>query len=580
MLDAFCMTALVRELARDLTGGRVDKIFQPERDEVQLAVRSPSLGNVRLLLSVGSAAPRAHLTEIGRENPASPPMFCMFLRKHLTGARIAGITQPPMERVLFFSLDTTDEMGVPTRKTLAAELMGRHSNLIVMDAEHRVLDCLRRVDSEMSEQRPVLPGLFYHLPPRPGKPAAADVGQPELAALLRAAEPDRPADKWLLDTLWGLSPLLARELVHRACGDVSASVAAACAGLPVAFAEFMGAFAAGAFTPVMLLDGAKPVDFSFTGLGQYEGLYEKREYESFSRLLDDFYTLRDREAYARQRAQGLIRHVTNLRDRTVRKMARQHAEIRAARGKERLREIGDLLMAHLHEVKPGDGQITLANWYDPEGKDVDIKLNPLLSPQRNAARYYKDYQRMKTAETFLSEQLTLGEQEQGYLDSVLEALSRTAGERDLCEIREELEAGGYLSKVKRRREKERPSAPLAFRSSSGVRFLAGRNNRQNDQLTLKMADKNDVWLHAQRIPGSHVVILDCEGKPDEGTLGEAAAVAATLSQAKNSPKVPVDYTQVKYVKKPGGAKPGMVIYDRFRTVLAAPDMALMERLRE
>jgi predicted ribosome quality control (RQC) complex YloA/Tae2 family protein len=566
MLDAFFVTALVAELSERLTGARIDKVYMPERDEVVLALRTPKYGNVRLLLGVGNA-PRVHLTASPRENPPTPPMFCMFLRKYLTGARISAVTQPPLERIVRLQLDTVDELGVPSQKTLVAELLARRANLIVVDAEGRVQDGLKRADGDTA--RPVLPGLFYRPPPGSDKPSALDVTPAEFAELYRAKPPERPEDQWLLDTFWGLSPLLCRELAHRAEGR----------SLQEVYFAFLEEVRQGRFTPVLLLDGDSPADFSFLLLGQYGSRRRCEVMGSFSELLDAYYGRRERDERARKRASALRKTLLTARERVTRKTAAQFSEWKAAQDKERLRQLGDLLTANLHRIERGAEAVRLPDFYDPEQRETEIRLDPRKSPQQNAQKYYKDYNRMKNAEVLLAEQLRQGERERAYLDSVLEALDRAESAQDLQELRDELAQGGYVSPQSGKRAvKPKPSQPLGFVSSAGVAFYAGRNNRQNDQLTLKLSDKNDLWLHAQKIPGAHVVIPG--GHPDEQTLQEAAAVAATLSQAKNSPKVPVDYTQVRYVKKPAGLKPGMVLYDRFKTILAEPDPRLAERLKQ
>ncbi len=569
-LDAVCLSALKRELEEALTGARVDKIYMPGREDVHLALRAP-VGHVRLLLSSGNNHPRVHLTEAARENPATPPMFCMLLRKHLSGARLLSIEQPALERVLRFHFDAADEMGAIVRKTLVCEMMGRHSNIILCGPDERIIDCLRRVDAEMSERRQVLPGFFYHWPPGQDKQNPLETEEAVWRAMVMAAPPDTVWADWLLARFAGIPPLICRELEARRAQDT-----------PEAFLAQVLAWRqlvlSGDFAPWLVAGEDSPVDFSYMPITQYGDRYQLTRAGSFSELLDSFYAARDLRDHLKVRAQDMLKLMTTLRDRARRKLAAQRKEWEQTQQRERLRECGDLLMANLHTLKKGVGAVTVFDFYHNE--DAEIRVNPLLTPQQNAARYYKDYQRAKTAEQTLSAQMAQGEAEILYLESVLEALGRTASSQDVEEIRQELTQGGYLRQVRGKRPvKPLAAQPVRFVSSTGVPILAGRNNRQNDQLTLKMASKGDLWLHTQKIPGSHVVVLTGGGPPDDTTLGEAAQLAATLSQAAQSPKVPVDYTKVAYVKKPPGAKPGMVIYDNFKTILARPDKALLERLR-
>lgn len=582
-LDAICLTALVSELRDAVVGARIDKIHQPERDEILLALRSPTQGNVRLLLTANPAHPRLQLTRAGRENPAAPPMFCMLLRKHLSGGRILSLLQPPMERVVDLELEALDELGTRVIRHLVLEAMGRHSNLILTDQEGRIVDCLRRVDADMSARRQVLPGLFYRLPPAQDKRDPLSTGQEELAALLQQAPEEKKAADWLLDTFGGVSPLIARELAFRAAGDVDARLCqpGCVSGLMAAFDGLTTTVKEKNFAPYLLLKGDKPSDFSFQPILQYGPSAELRREESFSQLLDDFYAARETAERVRQRGQDLIRAVTNARDRTARKLQNQARELAATADRERWRQLGDLLTSSLHLLRRGMTTFRTVDYYDPEGAEVDIRLDPLLTPQQNAARYYRDYNKAKNAEHYLTEQIEKGRRELDYLESVLEAVSRAEGERDLQEIRQELTDTGYLKKSRsgKKPEKRQVSKPMEFRSTAGLRISVGRNNTQNDQLTLKTAFKSDLWLHTQKIHGSHVILWTEGREPDKQSVTEAAILAAYYSQAREGKNVPVDYTPVKYVKKPSGGRPGMVIYETYSTAYVTPDGELARRLR-
>ena len=571
-LDALCLTAVAGEVRAAVQGGKIDKIYQPTRDEVVLYIRGPA-GNVRLLLSANPGHPRAHLTERNRENPEQPPMFCMLLRKHLQGARILELNQPPLERILDFRLETLDELGDRVERRLVLEAMGRSANLLLLDGEGRIVDCTRRVDGDLARgQRQLLPGLFYRQPPAVDKLNPFTLSPEELRLVL--ANPLGKAwDKLLLDSFTGLSPLVARELAFRA-GDDSEKLAAELEKLGKAVEE-------NHFTAYLLVREGKPVDFTFLPVLQYGPETESIPRESFSALLDDFFSDRESAERVRQRGQDLVKSVTSARDRTARKLGNQARELEATKNRERLRELGDILTSNLHLMEKGMSTFRTMDFYDPEGGEVDIPLDPLLTPQQNAAKYYKEYNKAKTAEEMLTIQIEKGEKELEYLNSVLENIALAEGEKDLQEIRQELTETGYLRRPKTaaKRAKRVSGKPMEFRSSAGLRISVGKNNSQNDLLTTKLAYKSDIWLHTQKIHGSHVILWLEGGEADVQSLTEAAVLAATFSQARESTRVPVDYTPVKYVKKPAGARPGMVVYTTYQTAVVDPDPELARRLR-
>ena len=571
-LDALCLTAVAGEVRAAVQGGKIDKIYQPTRDEVVLYIRGPA-GNVRLLLSANPGHPRAHLTERNRENPEQPPMFCMLLRKHLQGARILELNQPPLERILDFRLETLDELGDRVERRLVLEAMGRSANLLLLDGEGRIVDCTRRVDGDIARgQRQLLPGLFYRQPPAVDKLNPFTLSPEELRLVL--ANPLGKAwDKLLLDSFTGLSPLVARELAFRA-GDDSEKLAAELEKLGKSVEE-------NHFTPYLLVREGKPVDFTFLPVLQYGPETESIPRESFSALLDDFFSDRESAERVRQRGQDLVKSVTSARDRTARKLGNQARELEATKNRERLRELGDILTSNLHLMEKGMSTFRTMDFYDPEGGEVDIPLDPLLTPQQNAAKYYKEYNKAKTAEEMLTIQIEKGEKELEYLNSVLENIALAEGEKDLQEIRQELTETGYLRRPKTaaKRAKRVSGKPMEFRSSSGLRISVGKNNSQNDLLTTKLAYKSDIWLHTQKIHGSHVILWLEGGEADARSLTEAAQLAAYFSQARDGSKVPVDYTPVKYVKKPAGARPGMVVYTTYQTAVVEPDAELAKKLR-
>lgn len=573
-LDAICLQGVVGELAPQLTGSRIEKIQQPARDQIILLLR----GSRRLFLNAGANQPRIHLTEQLRDNPSQPPMFCMLLRKHLSGGIIESVRQEPLERVVTLTVLASDEMGERSRFTLVWEGMPRRANLILCDRDGRIIDCLRRVDLEAEQDRQVLPGLFYRLPTRQDKRSPLSVTEEEFAALLGRAAPDAPLDGWLLDTFTAISPLVARELTVRACGSTDAPVSQGSALWDV-FSWWQRDVNGNAFTPTLIKRNGSLADFTYGPVTQYGTYAETEIYDSFSHLLDDFYEKREQAERVKQKGRDLLKTATTARDRVRRKLAAQEKELAACQDRDHLRICGELITANLYRMERGQSRLTAQNYYDENCADMDIPLDVRLSPQENAARYFKQYAKAKTAEKYLTAQLQKGGEELQYLESVLQELAQAESEQDFNDIRTELTDGGYLrGRGKKQPGFQRASKPREFRSSAGLRILVGRNNRQNDRLTTKDADKRDIWLHTQKIHGSHVILCTGGAEPDEQSLMEAASLAAYFSQAQGSTKVPVDYTPVKFVKKPAGAKPGMVVYTTYQTMLADPDEELVKRL--
>ena len=574
-LDAVAMCAVVGEIAPQIVGAKIEKIQQPARDQVVLLLR----GSRRLLLCASPSQPRLHLTEKLRDNPSQPPMFCMLLRKHLAGGRIAEVSQPPLERVVQLTIEALDEMGESCRFRLVLEAMGRHANLILCDREGRIIDCLRRVDFEMSQQRQVLPGLFYHLPPRQEKRSPLEIEEPEFRALLAAAPADQPADRWLMDTFSALPPLWARELAYRAGGSTDCPLSAAADGLWQQLSGWQSAVKGNSFLPIEIKRGGKAFGFTYAPVLQYEDGAQLQTADSFSALLDSFYESREQAERVRQKGQDLVKTAANARDRLRRKLSMQQQEYQRTLDREHLRICGELITANLYRMSRGMSRLTAENYYEDGCPSVDIPLDVRLSPQENAARYFKQYNKAKTAEKILSEQIEKGNGELLYLESVLQELSQAESEQDFNDIRAELTDGGYIRGRGRKQPGfQRKSAPRQFCSSSGLRILVGRSNRQNDKLTGKDAMKTDIWFHTQKIHGSHVILCTEGREPDEQSLQEAASLAAYYSQGREGGKVPVDYTPVRFVKKPAGARPGMVVYTTYQTMLAQPDGELVKRL--
>ena len=563
--DAFFLTAVLDEIRQKTPGGRVEKIHQPSRDTVIFHLKTQE-GRQKLMFVISPTAPRLHLTIANPENPAQPPMFCMLLRKHLSGARLVGIFQPPMERCAEFTFDCIDEMGDTVQKKLVAELMGRTCNLYLLGPDGRIIDCLRRVGLDETSKRPALPGMYYQQPEPIEKQNPAILE--DYVNLLEMSGADVLAQR-LMDTLGGLSPLVCREAALFATGSTDTrmeglDIPQTADKLALFFREHLQHPAPYYYTSP---DGT-PKQFAFCPIRQY-GAFQRAD--SFQALLDSFYIVRDRRDAMRQKGQSIRKTVTNLCQRLQRKLAIQEKELQATFDRERLRQLGDILTANIHRIQKGQTKVAVEDFYDENMATIEVAISPLLSPQQNAAKYYKDYARMQNAEKELTRQIELGEQELHYLRSVLEELDRAETEAELEEIRQELQEGGYLrADAGKKRMKQAKVPPIRFESTDGYPIYVGRNNRQNEELTFKLARKDDIWLHAQKVHGSHVII-SCGGTtPPDDTITQAAQLAAYYAETKGGQNLPVDVTPVKQVKKIPGGKPGMVIYHTYRTVYVNP----------
>ena len=528
-LDAVYISQLKNELSRDIVGMKIDRVRQPERDVVLLSLR----GNGRtetLLICFGSGSARVCLTDARYENPPQPPMFCMLLRKYLVGARIVDIEQPERERMLLFRLTAYDELGEPSQLTMAAELLGRNANLILADAEGRIIDAARRVDAEMSPLRQLLPGLIYRLPPQP--------------------EPGRFS---------GLSPLIRREMEFR--------------GLPDSMDSLEGI----AMEPTLLTENGVSKDFTFMPILQYGPGVESVTYGGWSELLETFFADRDRAEHLRARAKSMTKLVRSAIGRTERKLSARIGEIGATEDRELDKRRGDLITANIWRMQPGQEELVTEDFYEEDTPEVTVPLDPRKSPQQNAAAYYKRYTKKKAAREHLTTLIEENSAEREYLGSIAEEIERARSQGDLEDIREELIRAGYLRPPKtsgKKTKKPKPMPPLKFTTSSGLEVLVGRNNLQNDELTFKTARRTDLWLHVLKLHGAHV-ILRCEDRePPEEDIYEAACLAAYYSEGAQGGRVPVDATLVRFVKKPRGAHPGKVVYTDQRTILAEPKKEL------
>ena len=576
-LDAATLALTAKELEAALPDVRIEKILQPTRDEVLLQLRSRA-GAYKLLLSARSGSARVCLTQESYENPAAPPSFCMLLRKHLNGGRLQAVRTLPGERIAFFDFICANEMGDLAQKTLAAELLGRYCNLVLISAENKVIDALKRVDFEDSDLRQLLPGLPYTLPPRPDRLDFCAVTPAEmLAAIAPLALPVVPA---LQKTIGGIGPVVLREAVYRAFGSeekyADALSPADAAALASALADIRADWEGGGHPCLVLREGETPVEFSFTRLTQYLPGCVLAGHSGFSALLEAYYARKDRAERLAQKSRGLRKSVQNLHERALRKQAARRQDLAESEKSDYLRVYGELLTANLHLLQKGDREARLLNWYT--GEETSVPLDIRLTPGANAQRYFKEYKKRQTAIKVLKELLQAGEHEIIYLETVLYELEAAEGEAALEEIRTELKTGGYLKHYKPKGKKQKPADFWRYVSADGFTVLAGRDNLQNDRLSLKTARGRDMWFHVQGAPGSHVVVLS-EGKDIPlPTQNEAAMLAVYHSSQRNSAKVPVDYTFVKHLRKTAGLPPGLVLYDRYETAYITVEDAEIQPL--
>ncbi|MBR7092120.1 MAG: NFACT family protein [Clostridia bacterium] len=582
-LDGALLCCLRQELSARLADTKTDKIFQPSREELILQLRGRR-GTERLYFSVRASSPRVHLTGHAPENPAVPPRFCMLLRKRLTGGRLTGLRQKGLERALHFDFACLNELGDPVQLTLIIEMMGRHSNVILVGPDGRIIDALRRVDFAMSSVRPVLPGLPYEDPP--AEPDRLDPSAVPAETFCRAvlAHTGLPLEQALQQTAHGFSPLICREIAFRALRGSDARCGELTADQRDRLLFFVRAVQQAVLTgegrvPYLLTEKGSPKEFSFFPILQYGLTAVGREEADFSSLLDGFYAGRDAEARHRQNTGDLLKVLSAAANRLTRKIARQQEELAQCAQRDQKRLYGDLLTAGAHTVPRGAAYADLVNYYDEACATVRIPLDPALSAAANAQKYYKEYRKAQTAAVVLRQQIERGQEELRYIDSVFDALSRAESSRETEALRQELIAAGYMHPVKGR-QKLPPPAPMHFVSDDGYDVYVGRNNVQNDQLTLKTARGCDWWFHTKNVPGAHVIVTAADVPPDT-TLTQAAILAATFSGAgKSGASVEVDYTQAKHVRKPANARPGLVIYDNNRTAVVRPDPELAARLKK
>ena len=574
--DGVAISCLKYELQSLLKDGRVDKIAQPEKDEISIVIRAGGK-NQRLLISASSSSPRIHLTSNQKDNPEKAPMFCMLLRKHLSSGKIVDFSQPEFERVLKIHIESRDELGDLSIKTLIVEIMGRHSNIILVDSEDKILGSIKHVDFTVSSVRQVLPGMRYEMPPSQNKLNPMETVAGDILPDMRTSV--QTADKFLLETFTGIGPLTAREIAYLSLRDHSADLSTISDLKKELFARFVASYFDNIkkcnYSPVLLYKNEKKVwDFNALDITQYEGKVIVKKRDSLNEALDEFYTTRDSQERISQKTAGLLKFVDNNIQRCQKKLSLQNQKLKDCEDKEKDKIYGDLIISNLYQIEESQKNVEVENYYNNMEK-VKINLKPELTPSQNAQRYYTLYQKAKNAEKMTAEQVVLSKQELDYLDSVQDSLLRSESEKDINEIRDELYSQGYSVKKKTTSKIRKAviTQPLKFVIGEGdeaYEVYVGKNNIQNDTLTLRSSKPNDLWFHVKNIPGSHTVIKTDGKIPSDDIIVQAAKICAYFSKAKNSANVPVDYTIIKNVKKPSGAKPGMVIYDNYNTVNVIP----------
>ena len=580
--DAGMLASVINEIKTLSEGARIEKVYQPSRDELILQMRSYE-GGKRLLINAGGNNPRIGFSESPRENPQNPPMFCMLLRKYLNGAKLCDVRQAGFERVVYFEFQTRDEMGFECKRMLIAEIMGKYSNLIFTDGDKTIISSLKSVDFTTSSLRQVLPGMRYELPPPQDKKNPLEETKEGFFSELEAKFGDKPTDKFIVSSYLGISAAVAREMVYRATGDTDTFLVECSRDrLWESFSEIVGMIKNNSYEPCIVYKGETPIEYAFCRLTQY-GEGALKEIDSPGHLLDVFYDSRDRETRVKQFASDLLKILGNAQSRITKKLEIQRSELAECEKGEEYKKLGDIITANMYLLKRGMMEVELIDYdnmlNDGSFATCKIRLDERLSPAANAQRYYKKYNKSKSARINLTKQIEIGESEAEYINSVFDSLSRAETPTDLAEIREELYRSGYASKMKSYVKAKAPkSTIMEYRTSGGYRVLCGKNNIQNEHITFKLAEKTDYWFHAKNVPGSHVVMV-CEGEePDAKDFTEAAEIAALNSKAEGE-NIAVDYAFAKSIKKPAGSKPGFVIYHTNWTAYVTPNRERVEKMR-
>ncbi len=577
-LDGILLNLAKKEILDGAQFGRVEKIHQPSREELVIHLRTKS-GAKKLLLSVRANSPRIHFTQHAPENPATPPMFCMLMRKRLVNASLVDIRQSELDRVLYIDFDATNEIGDRVKLTLSIEIMAKHSNIILFDEEGKIIDALKRVDLSQSTVRQILPGFRYTSPPPQNKLNILEHSTENIISQIKTFE-TKTLSSAILSSLQGVSPLTSRELAGEFTEHFVDEVSdTGFENLKYKIDNLIQIVETGNATAFMLKDETgKPVDFSFMPIKQYGTKYTSEEKSSFSELLDEFYFECDRLDRTRQKAQDLVKFLGSAIARISKKISLQQAELKQCADREQLRISAELINANLYRLEKGAAFYDLKNYYD-ENRPIRIKADPAKTPAANAQKYFKDYRKTKTAEAMLTELIEQGQNDLQYLETVADSLDRASTQAEIEEIRNELVVSGFMKFKKKNNQKQtKLLPPMEYMTTDGFRVLVGRNNMQNDKLSLKTASKSDMWLHTQKFPGSHVIIISDNKEISDDAIVEAAEIAAYHSKARDAKLVPVDYTYVKHLKKPQGAPPGKVIYHVYYSVNVTPNKEKIDKM--
>ena len=586
--DGIVTNALVKEFKETITGGRIDKIYQQEKDEILIHIRN--LGNnYKLLLSASSNNPRAYLTDYSKQNPNTPPMFCMFLRKQLQGGIILDINQHELDRIITIDVKSLDEIGDISTKQLIIEIMGKHSNIILIDKSSEIiLDSIKRVPESISRVRQVLPGLKYQYPPSNDKLNPLHIDFDTFLNKLDKNNKNVQVFKFLYKSFIGLSPLISKEICYRAHIDerltINALTKLDVKNLYSSFNSLMNDVLEKNFNPHFIKNDKtnEILAFHALNLSQYECMY-KISNQSISAILDNYYHKKDTIDRIKQKSLSIRRTIQTKLERDLNKLAKQKQELLDSKKREKYKIYGDLISANIYKIDRGIDSIDLENFYTENLDLINIPLDPKLSPSQNAQKYYKKYTKLKNASKLLEKEIPKTEDEIEYLENILVSIENCTEIEELDEIKEELINEGYLkgkNRKKKKNKKQNSSKPYHFISSDGFHIYVGKNNKQNDYLTLRFANKEDIWLHTKDIPGSHVIIRKENMEVPQNTLYEAAILSAFYSKSKNSENVAVDYTEKKHVKKPNGAKPGMVIYEQNSTIYVTPKIEEISKIKK
>ncbi len=559
--DACMMRAVLSEFRCEFPEAKIEKVLQPRVDEVDMLIHYGKSSR-RLVFNVGPNAPRLQTSDIAKENPKEAPMFCMLLRKYFVGAKIISVTQPGFDRIADFTVSCYDDMGFPTERHIICEIMGKYANLVITDGDKKILTAMKIIDFAASTVRQVLPGLKYQIPAKPEKLSPLEIDKALFFEKLAEFSPERSGEKFITSTYSGIATQIAHELVFRAAGEIDTPV---CNIDPEkfykVFSDWQNILINEEYIPTIAVNSdGKPVDYSYMPITYLGNSAEIKHFDSFRELFDLYFAERDRLEHIHQRAKDVMTLLSNAETRTEKKLGIQRQALLDSEKGEEYKKYGDLITANLYRLERGMASFKTVDYYDESCPEVEIPLDTRLSPSSNAQKMYKQYNKCKTAKAVLAEQIKMWEEELRYLSTVKAFLERAECEQDLIEIRDELYRAGYSSRMKGYKPpKQIKSAPIKLRTTGGYTVLVGRNNMQNDLLTLKTAERHDIWFHTKDIPGSHVILVTEGEEPPAEDYTEAARIAAHFSQG-NSDSVEIDYTKVSNIKKPGGAKPGFVIY--------------------